>query len=64
MTAIRRALEVIFLPVANTVSSCITEQINAVKVKKVGLKSSDMTSVDVSKVPSSIHLKQETYCYV
>ncbi|CZR66372.1 uncharacterized protein PAC_16273 [Phialocephala subalpina] len=42
----KKALDVIFLPVANTVSSSITEQINAIKVKKVGLKSSDMTSVD------------------
>ena len=43
----RKALDVIFQPVAITVSTCITEQINAVKVKKVGIKSSDMTSVDV-----------------
>jgi hypothetical protein len=43
----RRALEVIFLPVANTVYTCITEQINAVKVKKVSTRSSDMTSVNV-----------------
>ena len=37
----------IYLPVANTVSTCITEQMNAVKEKKVGLRSGDMSSVDV-----------------
>ena len=57
-------MEVIFLPVANAVSSCITEQINAVKVKKVGLKSSDMTSVDVSNISSSIISKQKIDWYI
>jgi hypothetical protein len=56
----RKALETIFLPVANTVFTCITEQINAVKVKKVGIKSSDMTSVDVCiRFPLLTFLKRE-----
>ncbi len=45
---IRKDLEVIFMPVANTVATCITEQINAIRVKKVGISSHDKTSVDVS----------------
>ncbi|EPE24777.1 Actin-like ATPase [Glarea lozoyensis ATCC 20868] len=46
MSLDRRALEVIFQPVANMVFVSMTEQINAVKVKKVSIRSGDMTSVD------------------
>jgi hypothetical protein len=36
------------MPVATSVATCITEQINSVKVKKVSINSHDKTSVDVS----------------
>jgi hypothetical protein len=65
LTNTRRALEGIFLPVANIVSKCITEQINAVKVKKVSIKSSDMTSVDVGiRFPLFTFFDQEIDFYV
>jgi hypothetical protein len=35
------------MPVANSVATCITEQINSVKVKKVSNNSHDKSSVDV-----------------
>ena len=55
----RKALEVIFMPVANTVATCITEQINAVRVKKVGINSHDRTSVDVSLYMCSLNRRAD-----
>lgn len=44
----RKDLEVIFMPVANSVATGMTEQMNSVRVRKVGINPSDTTSVDVS----------------
>lgn len=51
----RKALELIFEPVATVIANCITEQINAVRLKKVDRKSDDKTAVDVSTQFASQH---------
>jgi len=47
---------VIFGPVATSVAVCITEQMNSVKVKKVGINSNDKSSVDVGLRTSQFEL--------